>query len=521
MPQGRRTNDRRRRVLYSAHQADHESTTAASRLEAERLREARCPQTTYGSRVHHRIRGRWFSLVPIRLRSMILVAGSLGFLATTLCIAHYAAIAWPPLATQPTIARPLRLDRPDSFGRWCMLAMLTVTAGTALLIYQLRRYRNDDFRGHYRLWRLVIAVTLLASVNSLVSMLDWGGAILDAGFGKRVALAGSDWIRLVVTFGGAVLTLRMIAELRRCRTALIMLLISCVMFAIPEAVKWNILKVESISYWTLTTTAPILGCTSLLISMLAYLRMLYREVKQVEQGSLMERFQALRLKLFQTRETENTETPKGESSATTSQRGWRRHGTHDDENKSKAKRQPKPSRNTEGSETPQASNTGENIDGRLSKGVPGMKRRWFGLRKAKPAANKSATDAKPGTPAKKSPAGNSKKKRQRSSLRLKPKSTTSDQSNTSNNPSDASTSKGSQGKGLLSWRRKQGTTDSESSAQENPPKHLQTNKQVRERTEHQKPQEEPVDNGNIDWTSMSKSEKRRLRKQLKRERKAA
>ena len=94
--------------------------------------------------------------------------------------------------------------------------MLTATAGIALLIYQLRRYRNNDFRGQYRLWRLVIIVTLLASVNTLVSLLEWGGAILDAGFGKRVALAGSDWIRLIVTFGGGVLTLRMIAELRHC-----------------------------------------------------------------------------------------------------------------------------------------------------------------------------------------------------------------------------------------------------------------------------------------------------------------
>ena len=73
MQQGRRTNDRRRRVLYSAHQADHEPSSAASRRHAEKLREARCPQMAYGSRVHRRIRGRWFSLVPFQVPLHIVV----------------------------------------------------------------------------------------------------------------------------------------------------------------------------------------------------------------------------------------------------------------------------------------------------------------------------------------------------------------------------------------------------------------------------------------------------------------
>ena len=525
MQQGRRTNDRRRRVLYSAQQADHASATKTSRREAEKLREARCPQTAYGSRVHRRIRGRWFSLVPIRRRSMILVAGCLGILATTLCIAHYAAISLPSLSTQPTIARPLRLDRPDSFGRWCMVAMLCVTAGIALMTYQLRRYRNDDFRGHYRLWRLVVVVTILASVNSLVSMLEWGGAILDAGFGKRVALAGSDWIRLVVTFGGAVLALRMVAEIRRCRTALVMLLVSCVMFAIPEAVKWNILKVESIGYWTMATTAPMLGCTSLLIAMLAYLRMLYREVKQVEEGSLMDRFHQLRLNLFQTREAETDENPSGEHSDATPKRGWRPQGTPDANGKSKEKRQRKAPVDADDRDTEPDGDAVKDDNESSSKVVPGMKRRWFGLRKAKPAATKSETDARTKTQASQSPKDDSKKKRQRSSLRLKPKSTTGDHGNTSNHPNVASASKQASGgqarKGLLGWRRKKDTIASESADQTNSSKPRPTNEQVRERTEHEGSEEQSVDTDTIDWTSMNKAERRRLRKQLKRQNKAA
>ena len=69
---------------------------------------------------------------------------------------------------QPQIARPLRLDRPDSFGRWFIVATLTVPAGISLMTYQLRRYRNDDFVGTTG-YAVVILVSALASVNACIT----------------------------------------------------------------------------------------------------------------------------------------------------------------------------------------------------------------------------------------------------------------------------------------------------------------------------------------------------------------
>ncbi len=130
MSQGRRTIDRRRRVLYSA-QADTGPSTAASRREAARLREARSPATTYGSRVHRRLRGRWFGLVPVRRRTMSVVVGTIASVTLLLCLAHYAAVAWPSIANRSDIARPLRLDRADSFGRWFAGMLMIGSAGAA------------------------------------------------------------------------------------------------------------------------------------------------------------------------------------------------------------------------------------------------------------------------------------------------------------------------------------------------------------------------------------------------------
>ena len=540
MQQGRRTNDRRRRVLYSAHQAENESTSAASRRAAEKLREARCPQMAYGSRVHRRIRGRWFSLVPVRLRSMLLVTASLFLLTTLLCVGHYAAVTWAPLSTRPMLARPLRLDRPDSFGRWCMIAMLTVTAGIALMTYQLRRYRNDDFGGHYRLWRVVIVVSVLASVNVLASLVDWTGAIIDAGFGKRVALAGSDWVRLVVTFGGAVLALRMVAELWHCRTALALMFTSCILFVIPEAVQWNILKLDSAGYWTLATTAPMLACTTLLVAMLTYLRMLYREVKQMENVSMMDRFKQFKTHLFQSRPAEENEpTTTNNESVTvtkTKNRWWRRDRAADQASStSTPSGSPTPTKqdssgrgetsnkpNGSASETAAYNNdiSDEDIEQAQEPLPEKNKRRWFGLRGPKKVNDETGTQSEAGSGKTDKDSENATK-----STRSKSRSKTKTPSTTSTRQTDSTDSESDQVKektsrnGLMGWRRKKNSTQTDEAEPE-------ASKPVKQKSQTgPKPQHAPTsqlaEDEEIDWSSMSKAQRRRLRKQMKRQNKAA
>ena len=548
MQQGRRTNDRRRRVLYSAHQAENEPTSAASRRAAEKLREARCPQMAYGSRVHQRIRGRWFSLVPVSLKSMLLVTGSIFLLATFLCVGHYAAVTWAPLSTRPMIARPLRLDRPDSFGSWCMVAMLSVTAGIALMTYQLRRYRNDDFGGHYRLWRVVILVTVLASVNTLASLVDWTGAIIDAGFGKRVALAGSDWVRLVVTFGGAVLALRMVSELRHCRTALALMATSFALFVIPEAVQWNILKIESAEYWMLATTAPMLGCTTLLIAMLTYLRMLYREVKQIEAVSMIDRFQQFKTNIFQSHSnwTDESSTPRDRSASgsKTKHRWWQRsqsdHPIDPEPKQDEPSRQTKRSRNTKRQKKAAIETAGvkdrlandvlatEENDETQQKPVSAKnKRRWFGLRgpKVSNSDTDDQSDAEEKSSAEQATAhATNANKPAHSSSRSKPTASVPPQrTDTSDAAPDQADEKAPR-KGLVGWRRKK-TNKQQNETELEAPKPQSQQASTKSKPAPPKPQQDkgnqPATGDTIDWNSMSKAQRRRLRKQMKRQNKAA
>lgn len=277
---------RRRRVIYQTNR-EYTTETAAERRAAEKLREARRPAASYGSHVNRRLRGRWFSMVPVRRRTMAACAATILGSAVLFSLLHWTAVSWTPLATNAELARPLRLDRPDSLGNWAKTFFLAGSAATALLVYQLRRYKVDDYQGHYRLWRPVIVLLGVMSIDSVCDLVPWFGAMIDAVLGRRMAFSGADWIRIVLTVGGGALALRLIAEVRRSKLSLTMMIFAIIGFAIPLAARWNLLDATTVPGWLAVTTAPLLASAAIWVSISGYLRMLFREVRGLDNQLLV------------------------------------------------------------------------------------------------------------------------------------------------------------------------------------------------------------------------------------------
>lgn len=488
---GRRTIDRRRRVLYSTQQADLANSTAASRRAAEHLREARKPTAAFGSRVHRRLRGRWFSLVPVKRRTLIGVTGAMFAIVLLLSIAHYASVAWPSVANRPEIARPLRLDRADSFGKWVEAMLLALSAGASLLIYQVRRYRIDDYVGQYRLWRLVIITLVLSSVHSLVGVVNWAGAILDSVLGQRVALAGNDWLRLVLSLGGAVLALRMIAEVRRSSWSLVTMIATWTFIAIPASASWNFILVDSVGKWTIVTCLPLIASATLFASLGGYLRMLVRQVRKLEEkDSLADRFAEFKQRWL-TRSKDIVLEKQASETA----------GPPKPEPKTTVEAKAETVGEAEAAEEPRK-----------------RKRRWFGLRAAKretasrtdtsPETNEEEEIEEPATEADSQPqdesgndSGGKKRRFSLGFLKRKPKSAPTPGGEADEDPTD---------------------TDEAPPAAASPRKPpLQVNRQQRDENNDSGDPDDSNEQEDIDWDALSKTERRRLRKQLKRQGRAA
>jgi hypothetical protein len=276
-------DDRRRMVIYSQRFADDEGAqTKRARGVDPSVKAARRPVSAYGWRVQRRLRARWYGLVPVRRRALWAVTATMFAAVLLLAAGHWASLMWAPIAYRPEIARPLRLDRPDSFGTWLGSVMLLFSAGISFLIYQLRRYRADDYHGHYRLWRIAILVFLLASLDSVVQFSNMLGGLIDVALAQREVLAGADWMRLLVGIGGAAFGLRMMGELWRDRWAAGMMFAACLCLAVGPAQRWHVLGLDSLQAVFWVPIALLMGRTLMTVTAVVHLRTLYREVRKFE-----------------------------------------------------------------------------------------------------------------------------------------------------------------------------------------------------------------------------------------------
>ncbi len=279
----------RRRVVCSrvlADEAEEEQTGGArARKLREQQRAARRPAAVYQAGVKRRLRGRWFHLVPAHSHQISIVFVCLGLLVAGLITAGYLSVVWPPVALRPLVGRPFRLDIPGGIADWVGSQMLALSAGFAILIYQLRRYRGDDYHGRYRMWRPIVVLLLLLSLDAVTHLRAAIAATIDATWGQQAVIAGDDVVRLLLLLAGAAVGLPLIAELHRSFSSIACFFGALGMLALPTALRVHLIDVppELMATWSgaarLTGRALVLGAT------ICYLRMLFREVRGMDAES--------------------------------------------------------------------------------------------------------------------------------------------------------------------------------------------------------------------------------------------
>ncbi|EMI54417.1 membrane protein [Rhodopirellula sallentina] len=375
MLQSRRIDDRRRRVMLTSASVSASAPSAASRTRMEQLREARRPALAYGSRVRKCLRGRWFSLVPVQRTTVAKLFSVLSIIALALILLNDATARFATLADRPSFVRVFRITEYGSLGRYFTGVMYLALAGSGWMIYQLRRFRNDDFGGHYRVWQWIVSLALISSIGHVVPILAMLGEAIEWVMGKRIALSGRDWIGLFLIIGGAILAMRSIAEMRRYRVSVSLLVVGWLWSTLPISVDWNILTTNTNLRWTLVTSSNLLAVTFWFAASVTYLRSLYFEVRGIEPSAgIIQRLNDS----FARRAQERSEA-KEEAAGKSPQKPTA---------KSTARKPaaPKAKTNVAKASTPQThdadtddDNEANQSDASDTNAAPKEKRRWFGL----------------------------------------------------------------------------------------------------------------------------------------------
>lgn len=387
MSQFRRQDDRRRRVLMTAASTTAARTSGVSRNRLESMREARRPTLAYGTRVREGLRARWFSLVPVERAALAKLLATLAVIVAALVLMNDATVRFSSIQRHPALVGVFQINQLGSLGRYWIGVMYLALAGAAWMVYQLRRFRNDDFRGNYRLWQWIVAASLVASIATSVPLLAMLGAMLELLMGRRIALSGHDWIGLFLVVGGAVLALRSISEMWRYRTSLTLLIGGWVCVTVPVAAQWNIVAIDTNLRWSVVTAAPLLAVTLWFAATASYLRSLYREVRGIEPSiGMLQRLRDTVAQRSARREATAPSTSPATARATTARKSVSPPAAE------------KPSSGKRGrSPATTKTETEHDSDQDSERGAAPAKRRWFGLlpsRKAHPGkSNPAHSDA--------------------------------------------------------------------------------------------------------------------------------
>jgi len=171
---------------------------------------------------------------------------------------------------------PLRLAGGGTLAAWLKSALLALSFGTCLLIYQVRRYKTDDYRGAYLIWMWAAASLALAGVDCAVDLQGVARRVLVHVTQTPIHAEGSVWGTIVVAALYLPLVLRLSLEVWSSKPALLALLFAGALHAAASLIGLQLPGVERFDgeAWAVGG-GIVLGHWFLFISFALYARYVY------------------------------------------------------------------------------------------------------------------------------------------------------------------------------------------------------------------------------------------------------
>ncbi len=117
------------------------------------------------------------------------------------------------------LAPLLDASQGGSLASWFSSLAFGLAAVASVLIYSVRRYKTDDYRGSYRLWLWCAVAFVAMSIDAAANLHAPFSRAMARVSGWSMLPEGSIW--WITVWGGvmAILALRLLLEMRECRTA--------------------------------------------------------------------------------------------------------------------------------------------------------------------------------------------------------------------------------------------------------------------------------------------------------------
>jgi hypothetical protein len=228
---------------------------------------------TYDSAALDSARYRLTDLIPVRIWTLsVLTLGGLALVAGIESlyggVLHSGSIALPASALSA-----LDVAAAGSLAAWFSSLLLTSAAAASWLVYALRRHRVDDYRGTYRIWLWAGAALFLTSIDATCRCHEILRELMPQLTGTPLLGDGTVWWMMLygLVLGG--LAIRMLVEMRRCRSATTVGILAGVCYALAASLHlgWPPLDGDVLEAM-LHSSLVLLGHGGVLLSVMLYAR---------------------------------------------------------------------------------------------------------------------------------------------------------------------------------------------------------------------------------------------------------
>lgn len=174
---------------------------------------------------------RLIDIIPLRARSVagVMVAG-------LVAVAGLLALhAWAPRMAAWTPSGRLvafDLDNPQGLARWFSALVLACAALAAVTVYSIRRYKLDDYHGHYHVWLWAALCWLYLSAEQTTCLRQTLADVLIVLTGTALVGDGSVWWMILYGFLIGGVAARLLVDMRGCLFSSLALVSAAVCYAV-------------------------------------------------------------------------------------------------------------------------------------------------------------------------------------------------------------------------------------------------------------------------------------------------
>jgi hypothetical protein len=231
-------DDRRRRALAEESAGDSlaaSTSTPRSSAKADKTERytAAARRENHGRATDILPRGR-LSLAGWYITGLTIVAGLL---------LGYANIGEEKIAALG-LSNLLDASQGGSLAAWFSSLAFGLAAVASVLIYSVRRYKLDDYRGRYRLWLWCAIAFIAMSIDATANLHAPFSRAMARISGWSMMPEGAIWWIAVWGIVTTILALRLLMEVRQCRTAMMGLICVIGLWSAAMAIEYGWLPIH-------------------------------------------------------------------------------------------------------------------------------------------------------------------------------------------------------------------------------------------------------------------------------------